>query len=253
MKTITLILCMLLGYTLVYSQYYKVGDNLTVVALDGLNVRSQPDEHSTKIGKLMNGAVVELLRIDSLETDTIFGFEGHWIFVRDSNALEGYVFDAFVSKYPVMKTLKVFDQELSASNQTRDIEFLTQILVEYALKAFKMEGSETKYSNEFQGTSSQGFEIVPLQDGNRLVLHSYYEGHSTELELKSPRLSEVYYLIMNLLTFVPKEDYVLDENIVNLEAQPYYACSVTMFDNCVIRVFQKQDDVISIFFYFPCC
>jgi len=236
-----------------YSQYYKVGDNLSVVAMDGLNVRALPDEHSLKVGKLDNGAVVELLRIDSLESQTIFGFTGHWIFIRDTNDLEGYVFDAFVSRYPVMKTLKVFDKELSATNQNSDIEFLTQILVEYALKAFNREGSETVYSNEFQGTSAHGFNIVPLQNGNRLILHSYYEGHSTELELKNPRLSEVYYLIMNLLTFVRKEDYVLDENIVNLEAQPYYACSVTMDNNCVIRVFRKADDVISIFFYFPCC
>ncbi len=235
------------------SQHYKVGDNLNVVALDGLNVRAEPDALSLKVGKFENGTVVRVLKIDSLEAETISGFTGHWVFVRDSNNLVGYVFDAFVSRYPVMKRLKVFDQELSASNQTGDNEYLTQILVEYALKAFKKEGSETKYSNEFQGTSSQSFDIVPLQEGNRLILHSYYEGHSTELELKNPRLSEAYYLIMNLLTFVRKEYYVLDENIVNLEAQPYYACSVTMFDNCVIRVFRKQDDVISIFFYFPCC
>ncbi|WP_348226291.1 hypothetical protein, partial [Salmonella enterica] len=84
-------------------------------------------------------------------------------------------------------------------------DFLPAILHEYALRAFTPQNCQVHYSNGSDGESAFSLTITLLNDHAMLIKHGYFEGHGTELELVNARVSEIYYLILNIIKYLPQD------------------------------------------------
>lgn len=235
------------------SQHYSVGDTLNVVALDGLNIRSTPENQGEKIGTLRNGEKVIIIQ-NNIQEDNNFGFDGHWVQVKSQDgSLKGYAFDAFISRFPVIEKMTVFNQSIESDAKLTDIEMLPEILKEYSFSAFKKQGCESYYYNGSDGEGSHSLKIINLEGNDKLILHGYWEGNSTELELSNVRSSEVYYLVKNLLQYYAENSYTLEDTELRNAQYSFNPCVAVGPGGCIIRIVRKSEDIISIYFYFPCC
>jgi len=257
MKIQFLIICYIISYSSLISQNYKIGDTLFVVSMNGLNLRKTPMENGIKCSKLETGDKIIVIDNKELLTDSIFGFKGKWVKVKSiSQVTNGYVFDAFISRFPVLKELKIIN-ELNVSNwQTGGLyEFMPQLLEEYSLRAFSKIGFDIEYVNGIDDQGGHGMIISKLTSGDLLIKHSYYESYATELELNNVRNSEIYYLVLNILQQLPKSIYIVDEDKLR---KPRYSlsniyqnnCVVKGGDYCIIRIIKKDINKFGIFFHF---
>ncbi len=249
MKGITIVIilfqtCLLIG------QNYSVGDTLNVVATEGLNLRSSPTISGTKIGKLENGSKAIILKLDSLSAETISTFKGNWILIKTLEEDSGYVFDAYISSFPVLQKIEMFGEVFSEANKIKEVEENPQLLYQYSIEAFKKNYCEFEYNRGSDGEGAYGMKIYELEKNHKLILHQYWESSSTELELSNARISEVYYLIVNLLKFYPNEFYIINENDIFNPQHSYYPCAVETSNKfCFIKIIKKTDNKISIVFF----
>ncbi len=179
---------------------YKPGDTLNAVAVDGLVVRATPSTKSEKIAVLKTKEKVVV--VDTVQfyahKDSIFGFSGHWVLIRASNEVNGYVFDAFLSKLPIAQP--VFDQPMDASKGTSELGGALLIaLGNYTAHHFQPTSCRYEYSNRYDGESHHSVSIQPFEGGHELIVHGYWEGGGAELKLSNVRPSEIYYLVHQFL------------------------------------------------------
>ena len=242
---------------MIHSQHYNIGDTLNIVALNGLNLRKSGNTNGVKIGMLSNGEKAIILSMDSMMKDSMDGFNGDWIRVASitNPKLEGYVFDAYLSKYPILNEFECLHDFISGKYRWQDDEmkdFFPALLEEYIKRAFTQPGGTTKYSNGADGEGAHSFELTELEQNNLMIKHSPSEGHGIELELNNPRISEVYYLIMNLLKFLPSELARVNEGLI--KSPEYGRDCVGLGENeCTVRVVRKENGKISIYFFNTCC
>ncbi|MEP7196421.1 MAG: hypothetical protein ABI851_07850 [Saprospiraceae bacterium] len=241
----------------VLAQNYRDGDTMYVVSLNGLNIRESAEENGLKSGKLENGDTIIVIDIKSGLSDSIFGFKGCWINVKAiSNNVSGYIFDAFISRYPVLKKLNIIHELEPYKWQTGGLfEFMPQMLEEYALKVFHKSSCEIEYSNGEDRQSGHSMILNKLTSGDYLVKHGYDESYAIELELNNVRLSEIYYLVLNLLHPLPKGMCTINEFALR---NPHYGpadfyntnCVVKCGDYCTAMLVKKDKTKYGIFFYF---
>lgn len=249
MRKIILILT-ILQTTILYGQNYMVGDALNVVAIDGLNLRSSPSLEGIKIGKLDNGSEVVVVKLDSEPVVTISNLHGNWVLVRTPENDTGYVFDAFISSFPVVKEIEVFREPISMKSKLLEVEGNPELLKSYCDKVFMKSRCVMEYQRGSDGEGAHDMKIFELENNHKLILHQYWESNSTELELSNARLSEVYYLILNLVKFYPDEFYVVNEHDILHPQYSYYPCAVVNNNQfCFIKVVKKSEDRVSIFFF----
>lgn len=250
MKT-TLIIFLLFFCSSIFvkAQSYTFGDTLYVVAINGLNLRSTPDSDSRILQKLNNGDTITILQT-KIKPDTSYSFQGHWVKIKSiSDSLTGYVFDAFISRFPVIK-----DLEIVKKRHTFDVKdpffILPRVLEEYALRVFTPVCPTIEYTIRSSGEGAHTIWLTQLADSIRLISHAYYESSSTELELTNYRISEVFYLILNLIDYIPGDQYrVLDHNIRIPKFDHLDNCAVQSNKySCEITVVRKRHS-LSIFFY----
>ncbi|MEM6879624.1 MAG: SH3 domain-containing protein [Bacteroidota bacterium] len=76
---------------------YSNGDTLSVVAINGLSVRSTPGTEGDRITILENSERVTIKDTSNSknQADSIFGFLGSWVLIETKDKILGYVFDAF--------------------------------------------------------------------------------------------------------------------------------------------------------------
>jgi len=144
---------------------YKTGDQLFVWAKSGLNMREGPSTDFSKIKKLNYGEKVEVVdknpKTKSLDLTILkkskkhnqFILMGHWIKVKIGNT-EGYVFDGYLSRLPVMKMKETKDNkpyfedfhEYASREFGIDSTALpTDSLVGYDMRTVFQNGMEYKY------------------------------------------------------------------------------------------------------------
>lgn len=254
MKIQFLIICYIISYSSLISENYKIGDTLFVVSMNGLNLRQTPVETGIKCSKLETGDKIIVIDNKELLTDSIFGFKGKWVKVKSiSQDTHGYVFDAFVSRYPVLKEFKTLNKIKPISIESVDVyEFMPEFLEEYALRSFNKEGCELEYFNGSDGSSAHKMILSKLNTGDLLIKHYYSESGAMELELQNPRISEVYYLVLNLLKLLPNEIYQIDDNALRnpkYEQSIEYNCVAEAGTQCIVKTIRKDKNTISIFFY----
>ncbi len=254
MRAFTVIALLILFSQRALAQFYSEGDTMTVVTLDRLNIRSSPKSQADKIGQFNNGDKVIILEPQSQITDTNFEFDGHWVLVRSLNdSVKGYVFDAFISNLPIINEMIVFNQKIENNRNLKELEFLSEILKIYSLRTFKQQSCETTYYNGSDGEGAHTIRIINLEKNNKLILHGYWEGNSTELELANVRPSEIYYLILNLLKYFPENVFTVDDKALRNARYSNYDCAVMGMGGCYVRIVKKGNNIVSIFFNFPCC
>jgi hypothetical protein len=234
-----------------FATNYQKGDILYVVAFSGLSLRSEPNTTSSKNGKLScKEEVIILNTFDFKENqDTIEGFTGNWVYVSGKD-LKGYVFDAFISSLPFINDFEVLKG--LGDNHEGIFEILPDLLEEYALKAIGKTGCEFKYPSLRESENAHGFVFNKLNNGHNLINHGYWEGFGTELEFYNLRKSEVYYFMMHLTHFIPKNIFEINEQLLKSQNTNYNHCLDKDYfgSDCSLRVFQKEGNIISVFFSF---
>ena len=107
-----------------------------------------------------------------------------------------------------------------------------------------------EYNKGSDGEGGHEMKIFELLGNHKLILHQYWESNATELELSNARMSEIYYVILNLLIFYPDEFYSVDEKVILHPEYSYYPCAVLNNNQyCFIKVVKKSENRMSIFFF----
>lgn len=257
MKIRSILLCYLITTGTIICQNYKMADTLFVVTLNGLNLRDNPSENSPKLARLETGDKVVILE-DRIElSDSIFGFKGNWVRIKSvAQNISGFVFDPFISKYPVLSNFKTINELKASKWETGGLyEFMPAYLEEYSKRAFPNIQCQVEYDNGEVDQGGHGMIISKLKSGDNLINHMYYESYATELELNNARNSEVYYIILNLLQELPKGMYKIDEAKIRT---PKYGSHDFYYDNCVVKcgdyctvmLIKKDKHKYGIFLYF---
>ncbi len=248
MKNILLLILCILPSIYLFGNNYSVGDSLTVVAFNGLSLRTGPGTSHVRSGTIsLNEKVIVINTFGfSFYQDTIGKFPGNWVYINSSAGV-GFVFDAFLSEFPFVKIDSLIDKNKSSID-------MPELLKNYALTILEKEACSLQYYNGSGGEGSHSMKITVLSNNHKIISHSYWEGYSTEMELFNPRPSEVYYLVMNLVRQLPGEAHEINEYLlIDPLSRRTYECVLDSGSDCVITVFRKGPDQIAIFFNFPCC
>lgn len=94
---------------------YSIGDQLNVLASSGLVLRETANPKGTKIGTIVLGETVTVLKDNfrkvphSVLEFKNFNIRGYWVKVRTAGGLEGYVFDGYLSHYKAPGTFTIAD------------------------------------------------------------------------------------------------------------------------------------------------
>lgn len=262
LKSFVCLLLPLFTLAAVHATNYENGDQLTVVAFSGLNLRDSPSRGGERLLTVPTGeqvTVVQTLYADKAHADTFEGLAGHWVHIRYERT-EGYVFDAYLSQFPIIKDLEAASAEYDGAFSSFEgmYDFLPLMLTAYAEQAIGLMDCELNYPEQAGGESTHIMRLRPLRRGHLLVEHGYWEGSSTELVLQDARESEVYFLVRHLLQLMPQADIVkLDEGgLKSIDyGPPAEDCPGRSIPDgeCLVSAVRKGPRHISLFFRFPCC
>lgn len=252
MKYCITLLLSLFSCVVAFANNYEPGDTLNVVAINGLSLRVEPNTKSEKL--LVMPAGERILVLDTLTQgnplDTIFGFSGKWVHVQSSQGIVGYVFDAFISTLPFVES---YVHTGNMSEPEKDINYgygLSLYFKDYIEQNFEI-SCVIEYGNGYDGEGSQSMKLHQLADEQLMIHHQYWEGSSVEVQFKKVRLSELYYLVYQL---VGEQSHLVDDNILR---NPTYgrnnSCVFQSGYGCLARVIKTSEDSYSLSFVFPCC
>ena len=145
-KNLTLLALFLLSLSVTAKPviYYKVGDNLYVLAKSGLNLREKPSKNGRYLQSVSFGTIARVRQITDKEYD-VDGIPGFWVKVIADDR-EGYLFDGYLSSYPPPVALLP-----SKANPT---------LKQYAEKYLPKDTKVSESTNESMVTSST--LVLPL-------------------------------------------------------------------------------------------
>lgn len=124
--------------------FYKLNQKVFVHALEGLSLRKTPDSKAEKIGIAPYGAILTIVAMPQPEHEYVaekigdFELKGHWVKVRNEEKQEAYVFDGYLTPFPIVaeeseedmadpewfyQTLSKFkgEREVSAPNEAKGI------------------------------------------------------------------------------------------------------------------------------------
>jgi len=236
---------------------YSIGDTLNVVAINGLTVRSEPSVDGNKITTLKNQEKVCIKDTANFKVlrDSIFGFRGNWVLIQTSENITGYVFDAFLSTLPVTKSMTEYIKKLP-NNAFDYSNELPELLKSYAIENFSKTDCEFEYNNRADGESVHYMRIQKFQEGHVLIEHTIWEGTSTELKLENVRISEIFYLVHQLLGDTNEEIIKInDYNLRNPKSyRNYKSCVGELKGNgCGVELYKDSDNAYTLIFNFPCC
>jgi hypothetical protein len=187
MKNLILILITLfLGYD-IQANHFENGTHVYVTAPSGLNMRTSPDTEGRVIYYLEYGDYVTITEYESTShTQRIDWIDGNWVKVN-YEGVEGYVFDGYLSTFPVPK----YDYEL----YTGESDLIYPI--------------ESYFSHHFGQTSStdtlinmeSNLKVVHKLDGNKRIIKTQKPGiYKLEVYVENVRIMDVYNLLYGMFT-----------------------------------------------------
>ena len=180
-----------------------MGDTLLVNATRGLNLRVAPALGSEDILLLEYGHEVEIKSDPTKEEKIeVGGMLGNWVEVH-ANQQQGYVFDAYLTKLPVVY----------ANDSTQD-PFIS-VLEKYAFEGLGVVDT-TYYENGSMGEGTHQMTIFQLQGGHQYIEHSYWEAYAYELQLQQIRDCEGILLLLSLLRICNKSSQELEKKLMRL-------------------------------------
>ena len=171
-----------------YTQNYKTGDILYVVANSGLRLRTSPGQNTGTIRVLGSGEAVVVSNtfgFDSAYQDQAGWFDGHWISVNMEN-VSGYVFDAFLSSLE----LPSHEDEFCIESLNFTTPVHTYINNHYPLR-YDEQGPETREDVD---------QCITFHEGGIMMTSTIGEGwQKTDLVFQGYRLSEVVNLFRGMI------------------------------------------------------
>jgi len=196
MKLLIIVL-LILNFGIANSQNYEIGDSLFVNANGGLNLREEANAKSKIISLLNYGESVYIKsKLENREQLKIGWMNGNWVEIK-TNKYEGFVFDSYLSKLPVI--------ELDENNEFKEHTLcFVATMRNYISKQLGIIDTTT-YTNCDDGNSIHIMEIYDLNGGHQYIEHEYWEGYMFEFQLVNIRDSEGIQLIKNI--FQDCEEY----------------------------------------------
>ncbi len=196
------------------ANFYKKGDTLHVWATSGLNMREGPGTDFPKMKKLEYGDQVEIIDqylfstplsisiVKKSKKADEFVLKGFWVRVKIGSQ-EGYVFDGYLSRIPVMK----FKQ--NAKGEKYIEEFIT-----YADREFGIKTHEDIDSSKFPMQEKFLFQ-------NEMEwIASFYECSSITINLGFISFNEAYlffnhlgkfeHILKNIIPKYPNDSYKIE-------------------------------------------
>lgn len=183
---------------------YTIGDTLNIFALSGLKMREEGNANGKVLSSMKFGEKVVVL--DTFSTgnkgkQTIEGFAGRWIKVR-YEAIEGYVFDGFLSALPVPKmNYKQNVEKVKAKKGKNSEEYASEIedaFKEYMNTEFDTINEPFEFHNGYDGEGTHYMCIQKLNHKCVKIEHGGYESYGFDLEIIDGRLAEIKNLLLIL-------------------------------------------------------
>lgn len=179
MKKLVVILVSLIGLQAVAQDNPKF---LNVMAVNGLNMRSQPDEHARVVTKVPYGKQVELLERTEIELQ-LGWITDHWYKVR-FRGREGFIFGGYLASLP--------------TPTVETIVSLSDILPTYCFRNLKQEGSTIHATERTRNGDTLHYSLLKYSGGMELELESHSDRKNTKLLLPAS-VQETYVLLEALL------------------------------------------------------
>lgn len=182
------------------ASFYKRGDTLNVWATSGLNMRKGPGTDFPKIRTIGYGDKVEVIDqylfstplditvVKKSKKSDEFVLKGFWVKVKNGKK-EGYVFDAYLSRLPVLNLKKIDDSGLDSWESENLIDYIEReigfienksdsIHLEYIINTKK--AKKWIYKKEIQSkdyNSKTTLEDISFQEGFLFfnILHRFEE------------------------------------------------------------------------------
>lgn len=156
---------------------------LNVLAVNGLNMRSQPDSKARIVTKVMYGKRVEVM--EKTKTELQLGWiKDNWIKVK-YRGREGYIFGGYLS-------------ELAAPTGLSETKLLADLLPTYCANAFKPKGAPILTKEVETDGDVLNHALHVFAGGQELEIEQRKERRTTKLLLNSTIL-ETYVLLEALL------------------------------------------------------
>lgn len=179
MKKLLVILVSLIGLNAIAQESPKC---LNVMAVNGLNMRSQPDGHSRVVTKVPFGKQVEILERTDVELQLGWITE-NWYKVR-FRGREGFIFGGYLSGL-------VAPIEMNVNS-------ISEILPAYCSASMKQEGSAIHATERTRSGDTLRYCLLKFTNGTELELEELSD-RSTAKMLCSAGVQEVYVLLEALL------------------------------------------------------
>lgn len=179
MKKLLVILVSLIGLNAVAQESPKY---LNVMAVNGLNMRSQPDGHSRVVTKVPFGKQVEILERTDVELQLGWVTE-NWYKVR-FRGREGFIFGGYLSTLPAPVELKA--------------NSIAEILPAYCSASMKQEGSTIHATERTRSGDTLRYGLLKFTDGIELELEELTDRRTAKM-LCSSTVQQAYVLLEALL------------------------------------------------------
>jgi hypothetical protein len=182
----------------VEKEQFELNEDFHVMATSGLRMRATPELKGKTILTIPYDGLVE--RVDNNDYGTLeieeikdFKINGNWIKVR-YDGKEGYVFDGFLTKFPLPKIVTYMDYDNRKYDSPFSYYLRTKVGgVSEKYDTEKYQGCESKLESDCICAYSQDFGPISY-----IVEYCSEKGGGYELKTEGLSLAEVYFIIKAL-------------------------------------------------------
>lgn len=156
---------------------------LNVLAVNGLNMRSQPDSKARVVTKVQYGKRVEVMQKTKIELQ-LGWVKDHWYKVK-YRGREGFIFGGYLST-------------LQAPEDPTNVKLLADLLPTYCAANFKLDGQQINTAEAGKTGDTLFHSLLKFTNGAELEIENVHDRRTTMLLLKES-VQSVYVLLEALL------------------------------------------------------
>jgi hypothetical protein len=233
---------------------FELNENFHVMAMSGLRMRATPELKGKTILTIPYDGIVERVDNDDygvLEIEEIKGFkiEGNWIKVRHDGK-DGYVFDGFLTKFPLPKIVTYNDFDNRKYDSSFDYYFRTEIggtSGRYDIE--KYEDCESEVESDCACGYSQDFGPI-----NYYTTNCSEGGGNYEIEIEGLSLTEAYFIIkaLDLNSILLTNDDYQPSEIITYDTTPQQINIEADGAGCYTTITVSANNVIKLDIYCGC-
>lgn len=157
--------------------------HLNVLAVNGLNMRSQPDSKARVVTKVAYGKRVEVMQKTKVNLQ-LGWVKDHWYKVK-YRGREGFIFGGYMS-------------ELPAPTESQNVKLIADLLPTYCASNFKIQGNQINSTEPGKTGDTLFHSLLKFKNGAELEIENFGERRTTTLLLNQP-VQSVYVLLEAML------------------------------------------------------